>query len=773
MSKFNKESKKNVLDSTVMEYIMQIFNQTIKKLQLAITVPILVQNSVLYPLLTPEEMDLVANVFSSKKSTLFLHTNKIYSKTQSYLSNSEMRQNLNKSSAIESECDTNNEVEIFDAAVFKMLKVLYSYSSIHKMTELYQKNISTQSSLFKHHFNYFMEYVISVMRTTPEEENVRNMHYKNIWYGHKNALKEIKELTESLEALRKSKEKEMESVITQYKTDTMIMDSLNRKCVEDLHNVSNKYERKQLMLHKNWETKREELCVSLDKIKIDLGILKSRNLSATLELDNKRVKTEAQLLSIINKFDTDMDERQTEFDELTETYQSDSMEKDSLKTEIKLQESTYNFFLNEHQNTSQTYIDESSEYIGVECCLARKKSSFSLLKYFISPPGSAPKKVKSVSELIGDDVVLDFTGLVQRHGYPAEEHSITTDDGYILTFHRIPNSPLSDTSKKKPVVFVQHGMTASSDTWVMFGPKKDLPFILADAGYDVWLGNFRGNTYCRSHARLTTDDPIFWQFSYHDVGMHDTPAYIDYVLNYTDSNKLFYIGHSMGTSVSYVMLSMKPSYNDKMRLVISLAPVSYFKHKFTPALQRVLDNVPQFKKILSSNGIYDVVPQSKIYKKLAKSACTDKSIFQPICESIYFMISGRDKAQLNSTALSYIMNYVPAGISTQSLLHYYQNIMTGEFKAYDYGYEDNMAHYKQSKPPVYDVGKITAPVALIYGINDVLTNEEDARELYKRLPNVAAFEPVPYECFSHLDFIVGNDAKSLVYDRILNLMKEF
>lgn len=85
-------------------------------------------------------------------------------------------------------------------------------------------------------------------------------------------------------------------------------------------------------------------------------------------------------------------------------------------------------------------------------------------------------------------------------------------------------------SNGKPVVYFQHGILDTADAWVMNEPSVAPAFVVASKGYDVWLGNSRGNRYSQSH---TTYDPkkddAYWQYSWEEMGDYDIPANLEYI----------------------------------------------------------------------------------------------------------------------------------------------------------------------------------------------------------------------------------------------------
>jgi hypothetical protein len=102
--------------------------------------------------------------------------------------------------------------------------------------------------------------------------------------------------------------------------------------------------------------------------------------------------------------------------------------------------------------------------------------------------------------------------LVSKYGYPIETHEVVTDDGYILTLHRIPHGREKSDHRGTPVLFM-HGFMQSATDFVDLGPGNALSFLLADRGYDIWLGNARGSTWGRKHKILNPDkDAAFWDY---------------------------------------------------------------------------------------------------------------------------------------------------------------------------------------------------------------------------------------------------------------------
>lgn len=122
--------------------------------------------------------------------------------------------------------------------------------------------------------------------------------------------------------------------------------------------------------------------------------------------------------------------------------------------------------------------------------------------------------------------------MIQRQGYEVEEHvDVQTSDGYLLTLHRIPYGKHNSDETTKPVVFLMHGLLSSSADWVNMGPEKSIAYRLADAGYDVWMGNARGNKWSRKHISYNPDsDSAFWDFRLASLDLNVPYMYTKFII---------------------------------------------------------------------------------------------------------------------------------------------------------------------------------------------------------------------------------------------------
>ena len=118
-----------------------------------------------------------------------------------------------------------------------------------------------------------------------------------------------------------------------------------------------------------------------------------------------------------------------------------------------------------------------------------------------------------------------------------EEHSVETPDGFYLGLQRIIISPAFECDQtvslfKKTPVLLMHGLMMSSECFLTGSHVSLVPFLVKK-GFDVWLGNYRGNKYSSFHRDFTREDVRYWNFSLDELAHLDIPCTVK-VLNLAD-----------------------------------------------------------------------------------------------------------------------------------------------------------------------------------------------------------------------------------------------
>ncbi|XP_077493764.1 lysosomal acid lipase/cholesteryl ester hydrolase-like [Amblyomma americanum] len=378
----------------------------------------------------------------------------------------------------------------------------------------------------------------------------------------------------------------------------------------------------------------------------------------------------------------------------------------------------------------------------------------------------------SAASDVYEDAMQDPAGLMRSFGYEVEVHKVTTEDGYILEVDRIlPRQPANGSATKRSPMLLVHGLLCNAATWTANQPWQSPGFLLADAGFDVWLINTRGVPQSNYHVTLSTKDPRFWKWSFDEIGRYDLPATVDLILKETGSTKVGMLVTSQGTTVSLIFLSMRPEYNDKVNILVNYAPVgnlTYFTSPFRLFIP-VAEEVKAVNDLITKGAL---LVQSPAQKKLLATIC--EGPFSDVCYLPFTIIYGFNRKQHNSTRVPVYVVNLPVGTSSQDALHYAQVFRRKNLVRFDYGAVENLVKYGTATPPAYPLEKIRVPVAVFQGLGDIFADPKDVEDFCKRLQKVLVFRRVvPDPEFGHLDFIFGFNATDILHRPMIELVSNY
>ncbi|KAL4320453.1 hypothetical protein AHAS_Ahas14G0012000 [Arachis hypogaea] len=167
-------------------------------------------------------------------------------------------------------------------------------------------------------------------------------------------------------------------------------------------------------------------------------------------------------------------------------------------------------------------------------------------------------------------------------------------------------------------------------------------------------------------------------------------------------------------------------------------------------------------------GLHEFSPNENVASKFLEGICRSLKLN---CSDLMTVFTGPNCC-INSSRINIFLNNEPQPSSTKNLIHLSQMIRTGKIAKYDYGNEEqNIQHYGEASPPIYDMASIPNgfPLFLSYGGQDMLSDVNDVKLLLTDLKDHHKNKLVVLfiENYAHADFVMGVNANQIVYDPIM------
>lgn len=381
-----------------------------------------------------------------------------------------------------------------------------------------------------------------------------------------------------------------------------------------------------------------------------------------------------------------------------------------------------------------------------------------------SDPGLEVSKAVFNQKIID---AVDIVDIVHAHGYKVHEHVVQTKDGYLLSIHRIlPKSGKPQDAAR--VVYMHHGLLTNSELFLLGETTgKCLPFLLVDRGYDVWLGNNRGNKYSRKHLILSSTEEQFWNYSLDEFAMFDIPNTIDYILNVTHRKSLSYIGFSQGSAQCLAALSLNHDLNGKIEAFIGLSPAMIPQGLNNPVCSFLVGSAPGL--LYRIFGKRAILPSVVFWQKMMGPAFYEAVVDR----SLIFLFNWKSgNITTSQKKLGYPHMFSPS--SVKSVVHWFQIIDNKRFQMFDEGgasgsrlvYLSGTSN-KTNRVAPFPTQTITTPCLLIYGKSDMLI------DIDRTLQNLSCpIDTIGLDGYEHMDTLWASDVESTVFSPIIQYLEK-
>eukprot|EP00736_Rhodelphis_marinus_P012327 Rmarinus@m.22272 len=343
--------------------------------------------------------------------------------------------------------------------------------------------------------------------------------------------------------------------------------------------------------------------------------------------------------------------------------------------------------------------------------------------------------------------------LAEKHGFHVECHTLVTEDSYEIELHRlIPKRAQEQTvnqEEEPKAMLLMHGLLESSIVWLALG-EKSLAIRLASRGHDVWLGNSRGNKFCR-RRRAGRED---WSFE--RIATSDCAATLSYVYK-TSGKKVHYMGQSQGATQFLIALASRPQLNDICAKCVMLAPGLVLRDfdKDHPHTMKFLHVVRAYPEAVfgTMSFIQRFLPGVLLWFFAALVMRKMGFVTNPV---------GKEEGVV-------LFRHTPSGQTSIHNLNHWVQSFGQEIRRYDFGSEKNLHFYGSESPPSYGFEEISVPLYIYFGSKENAVDvPASMRMAQQRLPSVVRF--VVQEGYSHADFLWSKHASNDVYGELVETM---